>query len=226
MEDVEAARKDPLVAEHYRDIGIVRSAVLKADEWDYVNFIAVSPAPESGYYLTAKDGAYVWVRVVWTSRPLLIHAGELILEDRAGNRIRARCGNLLSETPREPKAFVIPPDMEHETPTVTMPDDAPVLPVALGRLGLLPLPPMVAFLPPADELPVSPRGPWLPSLIPVPGSPSLIPPIVAAGAIPPAVFLGGPPVIVRPVRVGASPELETLWLCFAALALIVAWIKI
>jgi hypothetical protein len=218
MEDVEAARKDPLVAEHYRDIGIVRSAVLKADEWDYASFWGDTPNAEPGKYLRAGRDGYVWTSIVWTSTPLLIHAGELILEDRAGNRIRARCGNRLSAVPREPKAFVMPPEMEHEVPTVTIPDDAPPLPPVSLQRALLPVPDLVAFAPPVDELPVSPRGPWLPGLIP---------PMAGVGAIPPVVFLPGvPPVIVRSPVIHGTPEPTTLMLCFAAASLIVAGRKI
>jgi hypothetical protein len=218
MEDVEASRKDPLVAEHYRDIGIVRSAVLKADEWDYVSFRGDTPNAEPGKYLRAGRDGYVWTSIVWTPRPILIHAGELILEDRAGNRIRARCGNRLSAVPREPKAFVMPPEMEHEVPTVTMPDEAPLLPPVSIQRALLPVPDLVAFAPPADELPVSPLGPFLPSLIP---------PMVGVAAIPPAVFLpGGPPVVIGRGPIRGTPEPMTLWLFFAALVLIAAWRKI
>lgn len=210
MEDVEAARKDPLVDEHYHDIGIVRIAVLKADEWDYVSFrqsrIRVgSSAPgdlvirDSVFECFIADCSSLFDDAAWTPRPILIKAGELILEDRAGNRIRARCGNRLSVVPREPKAMAMPPDMEREVPTVVWPDDAPILPAIPIERALLAPPPPVELLPPADELPLSPRGPW---------RPSLIPPMVGIAAAPASYFF--PPVVIgRAPVIRGTPEPRT-----------------
>src|ERR1700722_8831139 len=63
MEDVDTAREsDATLRAHYADVGILRPAMLRSDEMDYASF---------------RQGA----RIVWTSRPIRVAAGELVLED-------------------------------------------------------------------------------------------------------------------------------------------------
>src|ERR1700688_3084262 len=97
--DFETLRDDPFLREHYSEVGMVHPAVLTADEWDFASF-------------RGKNG------IVWTPTRILVRAGELVFRDRAGNTVRARCGNRLSQEPQVPVAFVMPPEMEHETPEI------------------------------------------------------------------------------------------------------------
>src|SRR5579862_7529013 len=68
-EEFEAQRNDPLLREHYSEVGIVQPVVLTADEWDFASFRG-----DTG--------------IVWTPTRILIRAGEHVLRDRAGNTIR------------------------------------------------------------------------------------------------------------------------------------------
>lgn len=191
MDDVDAARaNDPTLSEHYADLGILRPVILRADEMEYASF---------------RQGA----RIVWTAQPVRVAAGELVLEDRAGNRLRGRCGNRLSPIPRTPKAFVMPPEMEHETPTVTLPE-APYLPSPPLEQVTFPLPPVVAieqpppanrpmggfpFIPPIPIIPISgPASPVPASFAPLPSRT----PAVAVGSL-------------------IAPEPGTVWLAVLAL---------
>lgn len=163
MDDLEVARdSDRMIREHYADIGIVRPAILRSDEMAFVSY--------------RQPGG----RIVWTFSRVLIKTGELILEDRAGNRVRARCGNLISSVPRNPRTFVMPPELDHETPVITFPDQ----PLIAGKIPpadyLFPLPPSRPhdLFPPV--IPVSSRTPYVPPYIFFPGgnAPIYVPPAV------------------------------------------------
>lgn len=90
------ARKDPVVAGHYRmvDHGQVRAVVLDRDRLGYVSY---------------RSGG----RVFWTKRPVLIHAGETVLCD-GQNRIRARTGSLIADRPMSPVRIEDPSERELE----------------------------------------------------------------------------------------------------------------
>lgn len=189
LEDVEAARADSMVAAHYADIGTVRPAVLKADEWDYASF---------------RQGA----QTVWTARPLLIKAGELVLMDRAGNKIRARCGNRLSPTKQYP-AMPAPPELERDIPAVTVPGEAPYLPLLPIAQELIGLPPLVAFAPPVEEIPFTPVAPFG------------IPPVAGVAAAPVEFWL--PPIIIaRGPVIHNTPEPDAFLMVVTAMVLVCA----
>lgn len=182
-DDLEAARAaDPLLAAHYADVGFLRPAFLIQDRLFYASY---------------RQGS----RIVWTSSPIPVRAGESILGDRSGNLIRGRCGNRLSETPRLPTGFVEPPRSTFETPEISFADDATLPDVAADHLAMAVLPPFPAIEAPAlkslkskmPEIPVtiappaeSPLEPWpenvsifspgIPPPLPKPQSPRKLPP--------------------------------------------------
>jgi hypothetical protein len=152
-DDFETARQTgPGLASHYADVGFVRPAVLKSDEWDYASF---------------RQGD----RIVWTPQPILVRSGELVLRDRYGNTIRARCGNRLSEMPREPKAFVMPPELTHEIPSVQLTDAWPPVLQPLPSGFFIPLP----LLLPPNVTDTSGKGEPLPPVV-LTGQP--LPPLI------------------------------------------------
>jgi hypothetical protein len=191
MEDVDAARtNDSALREHYADLGILRPAVLRSDEMDYASF---------------RQGN----QIVWTAQTVKVAAGELVLEDRAGNKVRGRCGNRLSPIPRTPKAFVMPPEMQHERPVVTF-TEAPYLPPPPLEQVTFPLPPVVAI---EQSLPPDQRGRKLPFIPLIPIVPMSGPPVPVTGSFAPVP--GRTPVVGTPVvAVGtlATPEPGTMWL--------------
>ena len=80
--ELEAAMaKDPVVAGHYRDIVAARMLATRLN----------AALDVYASYRTAHS-------VRWTSHPIRLPIGELILSDGA-NLIRARCGNRLTFTP-------------------------------------------------------------------------------------------------------------------------------
>ena len=167
-EEFEAQRNDPLLREHYSEVGTVQPVVLTADEWDFASFRG-----DTG--------------IVWTPTRILIRAGEHVLRDRAGNTIRARCGNRLSPTPRTPVAFVMPPQMEHETPEIVLVEP----PLSIGWPGK------------PDDLLVPPLSPVpLLSVMPLPFSSVTLAPVMLS-----------PVVITQPIPAPVSevPEPQT-WL--------------
>jgi hypothetical protein len=85
---VKAAADDPSVADHYHDIALAAMHVEVVD------------GPRAAYMSYRKDG-----RIFWTKNKLPLHPGERILT--AGDEaVRARCGNRLSEVPRQPTSEV------------------------------------------------------------------------------------------------------------------------
>ena len=194
-EEFERVRaSDAQLREHYSEVGFVRPEVLKSDELDYVS-----------YRLGSK--------IVWTSKRLPIHAGEMVLKDRYGNTIRGRCGNRLSRVPMMPAAPDLPPEMEFERPSIAglltfvpemPPELAPVVPIVSLEAPLLP--PYVEEAPPEETnrpLPFIPLIPLLPIL-----------PIALGGP-------GGTPNIGVPVTPVPTPEPGTVWLTVTGLLMIV-----
>lgn len=98
--EFETARdSDPVLAEHYSDVGFLHPVRFSQDQLLYASF-------------RQKNS------VVWTNSRILVHAGEAVFADRYGNLVRGRCGNRLSETPRTPAAFVDPPEVASEKPEI------------------------------------------------------------------------------------------------------------
>lgn len=186
MADLEQARHSDDLREHYRDIGTVHLAVMKTPGMNYVSF---------------RSGN----RIAWTEKPLLIPAGEVILTDRDGNEVRARCGNRLADKPQLP-AMPLPPEMEHERPVITIPDTPPNILAVLTRL------PYHDLLPPFEQ-PVILRPPtttaplWIPPSAPISGG-SYYPPFIAS-----APFIGAPFIPIVPAVGWRVPEPGT-WAMF------------
>ncbi len=124
--ELEAARAgDPILAEHYADVGFLHPISLARDQWLYASY---------------RQGR----SIVWTTSPILVHANELVLTDRYGNLVRGRCGNRLSDTPRAPSAFVEPVETTSETPEISF-VDAPSLMPGSNDLAAVAFPPIPAF---------------------------------------------------------------------------------
>jgi hypothetical protein len=128
--ELEAARAaDPVLAEHYADVGFLHAAFMPHDQRLYASY---------------RQGR----SIVWTSARILVRATELVLVDRSGNMVRGRCGNRLSDTPRLPAAFVQPPEVVSETPEIAF-LDVPSLPQSSVNDAALDLfPPFPAVEPP------------------------------------------------------------------------------
>lgn len=98
--EFEAARdSDPVLAEHYSDVGFLHPVRFSRDQLLYASF-------------RQKNS------VVWTNSRILVHADEAVFADRYGNLVRGRCGNRLSEIPRTPAAFVDPPEVASGKPEI------------------------------------------------------------------------------------------------------------
>jgi hypothetical protein len=122
--ELEAARSaDPILAEHYADVGFLRPAILSHDQLLYASY------RQGGRQDGRQDGRQGG-SIVWTSSPIRVRAGEMVLADRSGNLVRGRCGNRLSDTPRQPVAFVPPAERAFEMPEVSF-IEPPVLPQSL-----------------------------------------------------------------------------------------------
>jgi hypothetical protein len=111
-----AMREDAVVAAHYRrvDTDRIREAVTAQPRTAYVSY-------------------RIGHRVYWTRNPVRIPAGEAVLTDGV-TEIRARCGNGISESPRQPVSDQEPPtdeldNVEGDSSTAgerTLPNTAPV----------------------------------------------------------------------------------------------------
>jgi hypothetical protein len=198
-EQFEAERNDPSLREHYSELGLMQPALLTADEWAYASF-------------RGPTG------IVWTPSRILIRAGEYVLRDKVGNTVRARCGNRLSATPRTPVAFVMPPEIEHETPEIVM-SEPPLLVGWPGKLDdflVSPLPPFVKTQETALARPPLTGWPTAPDLPVIAALPLVIPPVIS---FPPNTI--NPPL---PPPVGGAPEPHT-WLLASGAALVL-WISL
>lgn len=92
-EAVQAVKSDPVVARHYQEYGIdlkrLRAERAKGSEQGYVSY-------------------RVGNRIYWTKSKVQIGAGELVLTDGV-NKIRGRCGNMISDHPQSPVLNMEPP---------------------------------------------------------------------------------------------------------------------
>jgi len=126
----EAAIRMPDVAEHYRSVNIQR--------------LAPAQVSRDGLYYASyrRDGA-----IFWTSYRLRVDSKETVLGD-GKQLVRARCGNLLSESPLKP---VLPPELEPLEPEMSVLDvpSLPILDHLTNPSGLwipfLPLIPVLIF---------------------------------------------------------------------------------
>jgi hypothetical protein len=204
-EEFEEARvADPLLQEHYAEVGFLRPAFLLEDRWLYASY---------------RQGDSIF----WTNSRICVRAGEAVFADRSGNMVRGRCGNRLSETARLPVAFVQPAEAVFETPEISFVEPA-VLPHDprddLASVLFSPFPPLEA---PSigigsGNTPRTARiepPEWPPDEPGIPGTP--IPFVVAIPPFTPVPQLPLP----HPVM---TPEPSGVWLFVAGgLLLIACW---
>lgn len=100
-----AAVHDPVVAAHYADFHAQTAHLIRLLQ-------------ERRVYLSYRIGN----RVYWTKREVTLHAGEPVLSDGA-NLARARCGNRISEVPRQPVRPSEPPADLLERPVFPRPPE-------------------------------------------------------------------------------------------------------
>ena len=112
------------------------------------HYADVVPAVMHVERVTAPRAAYmsyrIGDRIYWTKRKLALAEGEHVLTDGRVT-VRARCGNRLSEEPREPTSDAEPPVQAFEREGGTPFAEAPLLPPLTAMqppLGLSALPPM------------------------------------------------------------------------------------
>jgi hypothetical protein len=153
-----AMARDPIVREHYADFDVARTRTVRL-EHDEVAYVS-----------------YRWHnRVFWTSRPLKLPHGEVLLTDGA-HYARTRCGNQVSKTPQQPTA----PRIEPESSQMETPEQVTLGPTA-GAIEILPLarremPGQIAFPHPAGPLtPLEPNRGEVVTVLP-PGGPLAFPP--------------------------------------------------
>jgi hypothetical protein len=147
---------------------------------------------KSAHFVAGPERKYVFVsyrignKIFWTRKRVRIPQGEVLITD-GSTWIRSRCGNQISETPRNPTSPNEPPIARLETPELFIPPDPvpfdPTAPIIL----LAESPPPVLLVPPGVPRSVPHIPPVLVSL-PVPPRAIPIPPII----VPPTTFT--PPV--------------------------------
>jgi hypothetical protein len=115
--------------------------------------------------------------------------------------IRGRCGNRLSDMPRQPVEFVPPPRRELENLLITY-SVPPLIPAPTETVDF----PSID-LPPGEEGPAVTEPPFIPRPIT-----SGVPSIPIAG--------GGPVSVPLAPTVGRSPESGTSWLILAGLFIV------
>lgn len=119
----DAAFRRPDVANHYRRV-------------DFPRLRRMEMPRERLYYASYRRDNSIY----WTSYPLRVGAKETVLDDGV-NLIRARCGNLLSEEPLEPR---LPPPYE---PLAQEMDSVDVVPLPVIDTAISPPGFWVVFLP-------------------------------------------------------------------------------
>lgn len=150
-----ALTNDPVAAAHYAGFDVARTRVvqLKHDELMYVSY-------------RMND------RIYWTSKRLMLPAGETVLTD-GENEARTRCGNRLSETPELPVALKEPERAMLEGPApLVLPAPPEVMPAEAINRPFAGLPEIAGADPVGGRL-------YIPPFIPIwgdSGTPSLVPP--------------------------------------------------
>lgn len=96
----EAAKKDPVVKKHYTEQGVdvdsLEATKLKSAKKGYVSY-------------------RVGDRIYWTKKKVDLAPGELVLTD-GNEKIRGRCGNMISDKPKSPVSPIEPPEKDMNTP--------------------------------------------------------------------------------------------------------------
>ena len=150
-----ALTNDPVAAGHYAGFDVARTRVvqLKHDELMYVSY-------------RMND------RIYWTSKRLMLPAGETVLTD-GENEARTRCGNRLSETPELPVSPKEPERAMLERPApLVLPAVPEVMPEEAINRPFAGLPEIAGADPVGGRL-------YIPPFIPIwgdSGTPSLVPP--------------------------------------------------
>jgi hypothetical protein len=159
-----ALRNDPVASAHYAGFHLAGFHLAEF----HLNSLRMTTAPGPLLMFASyrMDGS-----VYWTSHPVHVAAGESLITDGT-SLARARCGNRLSDSPRQPVATVEPTEKAMETPEEPDLNEAPAADTgALDRLlaqrrRIAPpvsalafemFPPAPLSLPPAS--PGSPGGP-------------------------------------------------------------------
>ncbi|HEU0140024.1 MAG TPA: PEP-CTERM sorting domain-containing protein [Bryobacteraceae bacterium] len=201
-EDVaRAAQSDTVVADHYAEI-----------DADHIRPVTVVK-PARAYVSYRKNG-----KIYWSSRRISLHQGETLLTD-GSQCVRGRCGNRLSEVPREP---ALPPAQE---PDETALNSNPVLiadapsanepvfefPTTGMRIPVLPRPALIseiasaapasAILQPAREGSAGADPGWY-----LPGPAGIAPLLLARGSTPGGGTDPVTPPTVQPPEVIIDPE--------------------
>jgi hypothetical protein len=191
IESVTQLRKaialDPVVAAHYAAFNLAKARLIRLNH-------------ERTAYVSYRrdDKAY------WTTRKLLLHAGEAVVTD-GRHMARARCGNLISDVPLSPVSLGEPTPSTLDTPLTL---DSPLMTHASLTLDDPMGPGWVASFAPQQSMDSSDPGhdmfiPLVPFLFIPTGSPST-PPL--------------PPNPVPPVPPVSVSEPSTLLLLFTGLS--------
>jgi hypothetical protein len=163
-----AIARDPVVATHYAGFAVAK-----------IHIVRLNHARRA--YVSYRLGNVVF----WTKHKLNIPAGETLITD-GEHMARTRCGNRLSDRPKEPVSRQEPPATRLET--ATPPDETPLVtydpPSELPPTpspSELPLSPPLGVLKPVPPGPISVPPPvWIPvGGSPAPGLPVPPPPTVA-----------------------------------------------
>jgi len=181
--------RDPVVAEHYLNFSLDRATVIKVEK-------------DRHFYVSYRIGNEIF----WTKKKVKVAKNEYLITD-GRNFTRARCANILSETPQGKTSPHEPTPMVLDTPLDPGSEPTPLVPpVLIGdgfqdpSFGPSPLvPPVVIAAGPLDTL--SDLTPFLsPVVIPggsqEPGSgptPSVPPVVIGSGPSDPGSAL--PPVV-------------------------------
>ncbi len=124
-EEFEAHRAERNQA--YAGVGFLRPAAIAKERVMWDSYV--------------KNGVVYWTRVK-------IRSGEPVLEDKYGNIVLQRCGNLVSDIPRNPVEFVPPKPQQFDYGRIEFAQEIP---------PDLETPPMaIAFEPPMPEEPLPP----------------------------------------------------------------------
>jgi len=146
----EAISSDPAVARHY--------AALKLNN---LQLIRVKKA--AAVYVSYRIGSNIY----WTRRKLKLAEGESLLTD-GENTVRARCGNLISESPKPPNSPQEPTPSTFDTPLVPPPPVVtPPLVLTQGPGNSPFFPPLVPLFP--GDGPPPPKHHHPPVTVPEPG---------------------------------------------------------
>lgn len=185
-----ALLNDPVAAQHYAGFDVAKAHVVRLDQGEAV-------------YVSYRLDDHIY----WTSKRLWLRKGEAVLTD-GEHEARTRCGNRISETPKQPVALAEPSRAMLETPIApelsAMPEAVPLPFSAVG-------PPV----PPGGFAGTDPVGGqiFIPPFIPIFGGGSGTPPGGGTSSSTPPTGPGGPPVPTAP-----TPEPASLLLLSAGLA--------